>query len=315
MYFWKLIFAIGFGSRARLDVVSRAIILFLGIKMPYGRSRGISRQTSRRRNSYFGGVVQRRRKAVAKARLKLAKPVRTLVDRRINLHQEAHSAGLMYPASAWDNAPDNNGRCIPVFPNIASGTTKQNRIGSEVRLTSGWIKGQIYLAPNRTPGNDDWASIKFRLCVLSSKTFRSMEEVINNWSGPGNLFTQLLKGGSTAVPASGDLQSIWTPINTDMFTVHYDKVYTLSRGFGVQYPIPFNPATAELGYHMPAICKSFYIPIKCKNKKVMFSEFTESAASNYAPFLVGWWASSDGSPPTGTAFPAVSFLSHYNYKS
>jgi len=288
--------------------------MFVIYKMPYDRSTYAPKRF-RGRSRYLGGVVQRRRKAVSARRLKLAKPVRTLVDRRINLHQESHSAGILYQPVPWDSTPDQPGRVVPVFPNIASGTTKQNRIGSEVRLTSGWIKGQIYLTPSRYQSTDSYASLKFRMCVLSCKTFRAMDEVISNWGGPGNLYTQLLKGGANAGPASGDLQSIWTPINTDLFTVHSDKVYTLNRGMGIVYPFPLNPATTNAGYHMPAVCQNFYIPIKCKNKKVLFSESGQTAATNYAPFIVGWWASSDGSAASTTAFPAVSFLSHYNYKS
>jgi len=276
--------------------------------MPYSRRDYVPKRFGGR-SRYLGGVVQRRRKAVAASRYKLARPVRTLVDRRIDRKIETKSILLKYRRTQWRNAPDAGQRCIQVFPSIDQGDTRDAREGSKITLTSGWVKGMITIPSYDSSTSSDRSSISFRLCMLSCKAARAFPDVQGNWPGPGNLYTQLLKGDSSASPAIGVLQDTWEPINTDMFTVHYDKTFVMNRGQLL------NPGAGGVGTaHMPAVSRSFYIKVKCKNKLVRYSDFGQVEPTNFAPFIVGWWAYTDGAAPSAAAVPFVEFQSMFHFK-
>lgn len=276
--------------------------------MPYSR-RDYAPKRFGGRGRYLGGVVQRRAKAVSARRYKLARPVRALVDRRINRKLETRSMFFKFRRTQWDNTPDTQARACQVFPIITQGDTRSERDGSKITLTSGWLKGVITIPSYDSATSNDRAAISFRLCVLSCKALKSYPEVQANWSGPGNLYTQLLKGDSTAQNPTGTMQDMWEAINTDMFTVHYDKVFNMQRGQLL------NPGAGGVGTaHMPAVTRPFYIKLKCKNKVVKYSDFGLVEASNYAPFLVGWWAYQDGANPSNAAVPFIEYQSMYYFK-
>ncbi len=276
--------------------------------MPYDRSTYAPKRF-RGRSRYLGGVVQRRRKAVSARRYKLAAPVRTLVDRRINRKIETKSMLLKYRRTQWRNAPDATARCIQVFPSIVQGDTRDAREGSKITLTSGWVRGMITLPSYDSSTSADRSSISLRLCMLSCKASHAIPDVQGNWPGPGNLYTQVLKGDSSASPPIGVLQDTWEAINTDMFTIHYDKVFHMNRGQLL------NPGAGGVGTaHMPAIARPFYIKVKCKNKLVRYSDFGGVEPSNFAPFIVGWWAYTDGAAPSSAAVPFVEFQSMFYFK-
>lgn len=283
--------------------------------MPYGGPYGIPRKTTTRRKAYLGGVVQRRRKAVATSRLKLAKPVRALVDRRIDRQIETKCQPYHFRRTQWDNLPDVQARCCQILANIGQGDERNDRHGSKIKLTSLSLKGYIQIPSYESPGSEDRSNIMFRLCVLSAKSEHFFPDVLANWAGPGNFFSQLMKPASEATPVFGDNSDMWKDINRDLFTVHYDKVFDFSRGDANGQ----NISPVQTNWR-PDKIKFFNVKLKCKNKVLRFADATDPGTndginpSNYAPFLVGWWSYINGAAPSNTPVPYIEYYAKSYFK-
>ena len=271
--------------------------------------------TYRRRSSYLGGVVQRRRKKVATSRLKLAKPVRTLVDRRIDRQIETKVLPFHFRRTQWRNVPDTQPRCCQLLANCLQGEQRNEREGSKIKLTSMNIQGYLQIPSYEEPGSSDRSNIMFRLCVLSAKSESYYPDVLANWSGPGNYFTQLLKPNSTADPPAGQNYDMWLDINRDLFTVHYDKVFDFSRGD--QNGANVTPAAT---LWRPDKFKKFFIKLKVKNKLLRYATEASPGSNeglqptNFAPFLVGWWSYTNGAAPSNTPVPYIEYYVKTRFK-
>lgn len=282
--------------------------------MPYGRSYGVTQRTASRRKSYLGGVVQRRRKAVATSRLKLAQPVRKLVDRRIDRQIETKVAIKYFRRTGWDNVPDTQARCINMFPNLNQGYERSEREGSKIKLLTLRCQGYIQIPSYFSEESNDRSNIMFRLCCLSAKSESFYPDVLANWQGTGNYFDQLLKELSESAPPTGVNRDMWAEINRDLFTVHYDKLFNFSRGdqFGLD---PASGATWR-----PDMIKFFKFNMKVKNRVLRFAQDTQPGTNdgiqptNFAPFLVGWWSYTNGAPASNIAVPYVEFYNHIKFK-
>jgi len=78
----------------------------------------------------------------------------------------------------------------------------------------------------------------------------------------------------------------------------------MKRGVGY-----FPDATSTSGAaHMPAIHVPFKINIKCKNKKLCYTDYQDNEANNFAPMLVAVWGYSNGAAPSDSGVP---FYQHY----
>lgn len=260
-----------------------------------------------RRSSYLGGVVQRRRKAVATSRLKLARPVRKLVDRRIKSNLELKVNNKFGNRVQLDNLPDSTQRLRFLLPNTNQGPQANERIGTQIKAQSLFIRGCITIPADDNPPlvNGDRSDIQLRLMVLSSKSYSSQDGINANWILGTNEYEKLFKVNSIAEAPDGRLSDMWKQVNSECFTTHYDKVFRLQRGVGY-----FPDVTSTSGAaHMPAINKGFRISVKCKNRLVKYFDSSTNEASNFCPFMIATWAYSDGSPPSTAAVP---FYESYN---
>jgi len=281
--------------------------------MPYGGRRTQLSGTSRK--TYLGGVVERRRKAVKTRRLKLARPVAKLVDRRIDRQIETKVIPFHYRRTQWDNVPDVQSRCCQLMANLIQGPARNERDGSKIKLTSMNIRGYIHIPSYESPGSSDRSNIMFRLCVLSCKAEHMYPEVLSNWAGPGNWFTKLLKSQADDAPPVGENVDMWKDINRDLFTVHYDKVYDFSRGEANGQ----NVSPVETTWR-PDKYKKFFVKLKVRNRLLNYAtEHTPGTnegiqPTNFAPFLVGWWSYTNGAAPGNTPVPYVEYYVKTRFK-
>lgn len=272
-------------------------------------------RTATRRKSYLGGVVQRRRKTVTTRRLKLARPVAKLVDRRIDRQIETKALPFYFRRTQWDNVPDVQNRCCQLMPNMIQGESRSQREGSKVKLTSMNIRGYLQIPSYEEPGSADRSNIMFRLCVLSCKAEAMYPELLANWAGPGNWFTKLLKASDVDGPPSGVTLDMWTDINRDLFTVHYDKVFDFSRGEANGQ----NISPVETTWR-PDKFKKFFIKLKVKNRVLKYAtEYNPGnndgiQPTNFAPFLVGWWSYTNGAAPSNTPVPYIEYYVKTRFK-
>lgn len=286
--------------------------------MPYhGRSSWSKAAADKRRSANRATVVNRRRKKTGINRLKLNPTVAKLVDRRINAHDETHAVGLHYRRNQWANimvGATVPSRVTAMLPNIPTASSRADREGAEVTLRSMVCRGMITIPADDTPyfGNSDRADIMFRLCCLSCKKYQNIATIQDNWLAGDLLFQKLLKPAQIANAPTGTNLDMWKPINRQVFTVHYDKVFNLKRG--VCLPAAQVPPSDQGLAHMPAINRPFRIRLKVKNKKLYFNESTDQDPSNFAPFIVGWWSYTNGASPSTSAVPFVEHFTQTYFK-
>jgi len=284
----------------------------------YGNRRSFASEAAKKRRSANAAtVVARRRTKVGINRLKLNPTVAKLVDRRINRDDETHSVGLHYRRSQWANimtAAQVPIRVTGLLPNIPTASSRADREGAEVTLRSMVVKGIITIPADDTPyfGNADRADIMFRLCCLSSKKYKDIDSIQSNWLAGDQLFSKMLKPAQIATPPTGTNLDMWKPINRQVFTVHYDRVFNFKRG--VCLPASQVPPSDQGLSHMPAINKAFRIALKVKNKKLYFNDSTDQEPSNFAPFVVGWWSYTNGAAPSASGVPFVEHFTQTYFK-
>ena len=277
--------------------------------MPAGRLQLVSKGKLQKN---YPTVVKKDKKISKEIKdLKLNPTVARLVDRRINKKSEDHAVGLHYRRRLWANIMTGatvTNRVVGLLPNIPTASSRADREGAEITLRSMVINGMITIPADDTPyfGNADRADIVLRLCCLSCKKYQNIDTIQNNWLAGDLLFQKMLKGAQIAQAPTGNVVDMWEPINRQVFTVHYDKVFHLKRG--VCLPAAQVPPSDQGLSHMPAINKPFRIRLKVKNKKLYFNESTDQNPSNFAPFIVGWWGYSNGASPSTSAVP---FVEHY----
>ena len=261
-------------------------------------------------------VVRSRQTRTKVNKLKLAPVVAKLVDRRIDRKDETHAAGRHERRTQMSNLPDNSlaidDRIQQIIPDIETDQADRgNREGSKITLKSLTIKGCLTIPAEDMPESEDRSDIMLRMCVLSSKKFKSVGQVRYNWLTGDNLFNKLIKPGASAGQPSGNNESMWQPINHDTFTVHSDKVYTFTRGIGLNTsPTPLSAG----GYHMPSIHKNFNIRLKVKNKVLQYNTEGVPQPTNYQPFVVCWFSYTDGSAPSEAGVPFIEYWSQMYFK-
>ena len=260
-------------------------------------------------------VVRKRQAQNNYKNLKLSKPVKTLVDRRINKSEETHTAYYLFRPYQFTNLIADNPaqRIWQVMPNLARGTERTDRIGSEIRPYSLRIKGRVMIPADQNPllGNDDRAQIYIRLMVLSWKMCKNLDDVESNWTSGQNLNNFFFKPGASGQAPTGLYSDMLLPINHDMLTTHFDKVYKMNR----HYPFFPDPTSTSGAASQIPVSKEFNINVKCKNKKLCYVNEADVQPSNFAPFVCALFCYGNGANPSSvSAVPYVEYLSTLRFK-
>lgn len=281
--------------------------------MQYARFR-YPRVPNNRRQSYLGGVVQRRRKTVASARLRLAKPVRKLVDRRIDSKVERGATTFHLRRYQFTNLISDAPvlRLHPIIPDIALGDERNDRHGTQVRLTRLHIKGRIDVPADDNPivGNDDRAQLYVRLFVLSVRNLKSLTDVVANWNSGDILDDRFFKNNASDSAPTGSYVDMLSDVNREAFIVHYDKVMKLDRSLGY-FPDP--TSTSGAATQRP-VSRDFNITMKVKNKILKYWDPGHVQPSNYQPFVCALFAYGNGAGPSASAVPFIEFMSKLSFK-
>lgn len=279
--------------------------------MPYSR-RDYAPKKFGGRSRYLGGVVQRRRKAVATRRLKLAKPVRKLVDRRIGLALPTkvmtyHLRRYQF-TNRINDAPLT--RLHTVIPDVAQGDERNDREGTKTKLTSLTIRGRISIPADDNPlyGNDDRAQIYVRMFVLSTKFQKGLSDVIAEWSGTYN--PAFFKNNASTSAPTGQYIDMLSEVNHELFTVHSDKVFRLTRNYGY-FPDP--TSTSGAAAQRPAN-RDFSLRLRVKNKVLSYNNPGAVRPNNWQPFVCCMFAYGNGAAPSTSAVPYIEYLSRMTFK-
>lgn len=187
-----------------------------------------------------------------------------------------------------------------VLPTISQGDGDNARTADQIHAKRLSIRGHIKLNPKQQAGavsnEPKISNVVARLMVLSNKVANNYDLAVNQSNMVAN---SLLKKGGTTVGFTGILSDINAPINTDLFTVHHDKVFYLTQDyvFTPSSSAPFENSAVAID--IKNTVKFFNINLKCKNKLLKYDSSASGSLlpTNYGPFLVLGYAYLDGTTP------------------
>lgn len=250
------------------------------------------------------------RKAVRKARKSnFVKAVKSVISSQAE-DKHAHITtgnGLVYFNAGINSAGD----MLQVLPNIAQGNLDYQRIGDQIKGKKLTINGFIRLTPN-TENIEDTSvtNVVCRLMVLSLK-FRN--GIYSDAVGAAGNLNLLLKKGGTTSGFDGYLGDINAPVNSDVFTTHYDRKFYLTQDLMARTG---TAALNLLAVNMKDIVKFFKISIPCK-KLLKYDSGLGAGVQpiNFSPFMVLGYSALDGSAPATLTTPvAMSYTTDFTYE-
>ena len=189
------------------------------------------------------------------------------VNRSINTAQ----SGVIAPVSVY------------LLPQLAQGTGAGQRIGNEVKLVSGYVRGFVNLLPYNSITNP-FVHQHVRIMILSIKD--------SNSSTPP-AFTDLFEGNSSSNGCQANMLDMLFDINKTAYTVHYSKVLRL--GAASQSNQTNNNAGQFFDGTTPFSGKfSFNLIKKCYGK-MRFNDAISSVCENKNMYMIFQSVNSDGS--------------------
>lgn len=243
-----------------------------------------------------------------KPKYKLTIPMRKEVKKICNKMEEVNeknycaygTSGTGYTNHDYSGRPVQNTEVMRLIPSIPQGVERDEREGAKIRMTS--LTGTFYahiparLTPTTQAEASAIAGIQCRLLVLSCKQVQSLGQFEQNWNAGQFFNRQFLKNGSEPISFQGDLWSLRWPVNTQLFTKHYDKYFTLKRGY-------IRGDTTSGATTTPEVAFTHKFRIKCKNKILQYNDPSNSEHTNWSLFAVLLYANNDSSITSGSPGP------------
>lgn len=249
------------------------------------------------------------RKYMIKVKKQPPKSTKKYVKKTIDANKETHEivftgfddgAGSQYSnhqyagIPTWNNLT-NTGELMRLFPNVAQGDTRQDRTGSQIKLQNINCKFLFHISPEFAQVNAN-SALSCRLLVMSCKQFTKWTEFVTEWSSGANLGRKYLRNGEATAYFQGDLKSLEYPVNTALFTTHYDKRFVLNRGRNL------GDDSTGLARMVDPV-KMMTLNLKVKNKIIRYSDSGAEVAANYAPFAILLYAPVNGDISTTSPGP------------
>lgn len=245
--------------------------------------------------------------------LTMTKPMKELVNKEIDRGTDTNYDTFHLRRRQFSNRPidDPANRIMPVIPDLATGTLRNDRLGSHARILNLSIKGRIDIPADDNPllGNDDRAQIYVRMFVLSTKVEKDINDVITQWIT--NYNDVLFKNNSSPSAPTGQYVDMLSSVNHDVFTVHHDKVYKMDR----LYPFFPDPTSTSGASNQRPVSREFTINMKCKNKILRYNTPSSTQPRNYQPFVVCLFAYGNGATPSQSKVPFIEYMSKLVFKA
>lgn len=188
----------------------------------------------------------------------------------------------------FNSAINSSTDCQRIVPNISNGSADYQRIGDQLRAQSMRLKGYLQMSVQTSLADPGVRRIGVRMMVVSPKSFQNVAYAESNasvWQ------SSLLKKGGTTVGFTGAVSDLFAELNTDIVTVHYNKVSYMSQD--VIY------GTLAGTVDIKNTIKFFNVNIRCKNKLLKYDAGVDSQLTpvNFAPILVIGYCFLDGTSP------------------
>lgn len=245
------------------------------------------------RKSKYGKKAFKPRARKPKRKSGFAKSVAKIAQKVVNKNVEDK---VMYQSTSesalvnFNSTISNIGDYMQLIPNCTSNADENGRVGDELTVKKFEVKGYIRFNPvfNMSTADPKACQVGVRMMILSLKKTASWD-LVTSTSTPLN---SLLRRGGTTVGFSGQIADLHNDINTDLFTVHHNKVFYMSQQF-----VGNSSTTGWFSSEIKDQIRFFKFSMKCKNKKLIYDDDTNSGLlpTNYAPFMLLGYSFLNGS--------------------
>jgi len=164
--------------------------------------------------------MRRRARVVSKT----AKMVKTIVKRALDKRLENKENCITNTMQIFQN-----GTTAPVVyflnPTILQGTSEANRLGNSVHLKNAMLRGYMRLAQTGTGDLNPVIPGQFNVRLFIGRLKTSIVAPSNT-----DLSFLLRTGASTSPFDSANGLSLCRTVNTELFTIYYDKIHKIGTG-------------------------------------------------------------------------------------
>lgn len=257
--------------------------------------------TSRKNRTRVPKALSRKKSRKPNKSLVLSKPMKALVDKRIDAQSETKCAIHQSSLISVRGGRIIGGQLLTLIPNVpqADSSTPANRasrVGAQIRVTSIEVEGVITMVPNSTYPN---AGTQLgRLIAFSSKSVREYDLISSNATLQTALANALLKNGADIDDYDGSVLHHFLPINSKDMTTHLDRKFKMNKRPQIEVG-----TTSTGSLHASII--PFKFRLKCKNKVLKYTDNASEIPSNYAPMIALGWCdpvnASTGQPSTAVS--------------
>jgi len=193
----------------------------------------------------------------------------------------------------------------PLIPQLFTGVTQGERLGSVVKPKSLEVRGAITMNGSAAQA---WA-VRVRMMIVTDRSNLDQGQAAQFANVVGSQLLYAQGGAGATVGYTGKVSTHWLPINTDRYQVHYDREFPLSMPTGTTSQ--FSPLVAGTMTSMPI---NFTQPFDIKVKLPATLKYDDAASgpwpTNAAPYLLvgfcmpdqDYVASSMGPPPVYYTF-------------
>lgn len=241
---------------------------------------------------------------------RLSAPMRAAVRRIVSRAQETKLCTALVENNVEHNSSVGVLDYYRVLPNLYQGVAEYQRIGDRVHPVSLTVRGTCAIDRTYVNGN---RPICVRIMVLALKSARSWQMVQSQWPAAT---TRLLKmndeGGTENIAFSGSPNDLYYPVNRDLFQVLGERFIKLSA-----LNLPGNTPGVNSVEAAPlnTITRSFNIHVRGLPKTLSYGAASDTAPTNFAPFISVGYAYMDGTgPDLVTTQVIMNVQSHLRYK-
>lgn len=226
------------------------------------------------------------RKRSVKPSKTLVKTVQSLIHKNVENKQN----WLTYPLAGFNSAADTSADIINVLPFTQQGTAENQRVGDDIRARKLTIKGHMI---SSLSGSVPYTRIAVRILCCQPKLTNS-NTLVN--SSAAQWLPNVLRIGGSNIGLDGTIQSIYAPVDTDVITCWYDKVFYINQP---QF------LTAVGAADVVNSTKFFGFTLNLKNKLLKYnSNFSAgNYPINYSPSLLFSYVFLDGTAPVTLTTP------------
>jgi len=245
---------------------------------------------------YAKRAYRRRRPAVKKARRVARKPsgarksitkiVKSVINRQAEI-KEMFDYGLNQPITIASSSTPTFKNLVPT---VGQGTQTSQRIGNQIRVKSGYIKGHVNLLPYSVSTNPGTIPLYVKMWILSCKN------VIGANLGATSIGSTFFDITNGTLGLQGTMLDMDFPVNNDVWTVHASK--TLKLGVGAITST--GPIGTNNYYDNSSFSQPFYFNIGKYMSTLKYDDGVTNVATNKCLWFVIQAVNADGSLNNGT---------------